>query len=254
MSKLFSLEGRVALVTGASRGLGWAIAEALAEHGAHVVLSSRDRAALERRAAELDRRGHSAQARAFDAADRAAGAAAVAAVQAEHGRIDILVNNAGMVHRDPIAELDDGDWDRVIETNLTSVMRLSRDAGRHMAARGHGRIINTASIMSLVARPGIASYVASKGGLAALTRALAVEFGPRGVTSNAIAPGYIVSEMTADLHSNPEFDTFVRGRTPLGRWGEAKEIGAVALFLASDASSYVNGHLLVADGGLTAAL
>ncbi len=133
-------------------------------------------------------------------------------------------------------------------------MRLSRDAGRHMAARGHGRIINTASIMSLVARPGVAPYIASKGGLAALTRALAIEFGPQGVTSNAIAPGYIVSDMTANLHDDPEFDSFVRGRTPLGRWGEAKEIGAVALFLASDASSYVNGHLLVADGGLTAAL
>ncbi len=254
MSKLFSLEGRVALVTGASRGLGWAIAEALAEHGAHVVLSSRDQAVLDARAAELEKRGLSAQARAFDATDRAAGAAAVAAVQAEHGRIDILVNNAGMVHRDTIAELADEDWDRVIETNLTAAFRLSRDAARHMAAAGHGRIINTASIMSLVARPGVASYVASKGGLAALTRALAVEFGPRGVTSNAIAPGYIVSDMTANLHDDPEFDSFVRTRTPLGRWGEAREIGAVALFLASDASSYVNGHLLVADGGLTAAL
>ena len=254
MSKLFSLEGRVALVTGASRGLGWAIAEALAEHGAHVVLSSRDQAALDERAAELEKRGQSAQARAFDAADRAAGAEAVAAVHGEHDRLDILVNNAGMVHRDAIAELADEDWDRVIETNLTAAFRLARDAARHMAARGHGRIINTASIMSLVARPRVASYVASKGALAALTRALAVEFGPQGVTSNAIAPGYIVSEMTADLHNDPEFDTFVRTRTPLGRWGEAKEIGAVALFLASDASSYVNGHLLVADGGLTITL
>ena len=156
MSDLFSLEGRVALVTGASRGLGWAIAEALAGHGAHVVLSSRDQSALDARAAELEQRGQSAQALAFDAADRAAGAEAVAAVQGEHGRLDILVNNAGINHREPLADLDDGDWDRVIETNLTSVMRLSRDAGRHMAARGHGRIVNTASIMSLVARPGIA--------------------------------------------------------------------------------------------------
>ena len=254
MSKLLSLEGRVALVTGASRGLGWAIAEAFAEHGAHVVLSSRDQAALDQRAAELEKRGLSAQARAFDAADRAAGAETVAAVQAEHGRIDILVNNAGINHRESIAELDDEDWDRIIEVNLTSVMRLACDAGRQMAARGRGRIINTASIMSLVARPGMAPYVASKGGLAALTRALAVEFGPQGVTSNAIAPGYIVSEMTAALKAKPEFDSFVTTRTPLGRWGEAKEIGAVALFLASDASSYVNGHLLVADGGLTTAL
>ncbi len=254
MPKLFSLEGRVALVTGASRGLGWAIAEALAEHGAHVVLSSRDQAALDARAADLKERGLSAQARAFDVSDRAAGAEAVAAVHGEHGHLDILVNNAGIVQRKPIAELADEDWDRIIETNLTAAFRLARDAGRHMAAAGHGRIINIASIMSVVARPGVASYVVSKGGLAMLTRALAVEFGPQGVTSNAIAPGYIVSEMTADLHDNPEFDSFVRERTPLGRWGEAKEIGAVALFLASDASSYVNGHLLVADGGLTIAL
>jgi len=254
MSDLFSLEGRVALVTGASRGLGWAIAEALAGHGAHVVLSSRDQSALDDRAAELEQRSQSAQALAFDAADRAAGAEAVAAVHGQHGRLDILVNNAGINHREPIAELDDEDWDRIIEASLTSACRLARDAARHMAARGSGRIINTASIMSMVARPGVAPYVASKGGLAALTRALAVEFGPQGVNSNAIAPGYIVSDLTAALQNDPEFDSFVRGRTPLGRWGEAKEIGAVALFLASDASSYVNGHLLVADGGMTVAL
>ena len=254
MSKLFSLEGRVALVTGASRGLGWAIAETLADHGAHVVLCSRDQATLDARAAELEKRGLSAQAHAFDATDRAAGAEAVAAVQVEHGRLDILVNNAGINHREPLADFDDGDWDRVIETNLTAVMRLSRDAGRHMAARGHGRIINTASIMSLVARPGIAAYIASKGGLAALTRALAVEFGSQGVNSNAIAPGYIVTDMNTALKADPEFDRFVRDGTPLGRWGEPREIGAVALFLASDASSYVNGHLLVADGGMTISL
>jgi gluconate 5-dehydrogenase len=254
MSELFSLEGRVALVTGASRGLGWAIAEALAEHGAHVVLASRDQAALDARVAELAGRGLSAQARAFDAADRAAGTETVATVQAEHGHLDILVNNAGINHRAPLAEFEDADWDRILETNLTSAMRLSRDAGRQMAARGHGRIINTASIMSLVARPGVPAYIASKGGLAALTRALAVEFGPKGVTSNAIAPGYIVSEMTALLKDQPEFDSMVRDRTPLGRWGEPREIGAVALFLASDASSYVNGHLLVADGGMTVTL
>ena len=254
MSKLFSLEGRVALVTGASRGLGWAIAEALAEHGAHVVLSSRDQAVLDERAAELEKRGLSAQALAFDAADRAAGAETVAAVHGEHGRLDILVNNAGMVHRDPIAELADEDWDRIIEVNLTAAFRLARDSARHMAARGHGRIINTASIMSLVARPAVSSYVASKSALAGLTRALAVEFGPHGVTSNAIGPGYIVTDMNTALKADPEFDAFVRAGTPLGRWGEPKEIGAVALFLASDASSYVNGHLLVADGGMTIAL
>ncbi|MCH8037884.1 MAG: SDR family oxidoreductase [Proteobacteria bacterium] len=148
----------------------------------------------------------------------------------------------------------DADWDRVIETNLTAAFRLAREAAKPMVAQGRGRIINTASIMGTVARPAIASYVAAKGGLVALTRALAVEFGAEGITSNAIAPGYISTEMTAGLEADPEFDAFVRKRTPLARWGRPEEIGAVALFLASDAGSYVNGHLLVADGGLTVAL
>ena len=254
MQKLFSLEGRVALVTGASRGLGWAIAETFAEHGAEVVLAARDQAALDARAEALAARGHKAHAMAFDVADRAASSEAVAAVAAEHGGLDILVNNAGIVHRGPIAEPADADWDRVIETNLTAAFRLAREAARPMVAQGRGRIINTASIMATVARPAIASYVAAKGGLVALTRALAVEFGAEGITSNAIAPGYISTEMTADLEANAEFDAFVRTRTPLARWGRPEEIGAVALFLASDAGSYVNGHLLVADGGLTAAV
>ena len=254
MSDLFSLDGRVALVTGASRGLGWAIAEALAGHGAEVVLSSRDQAALDRRAAELAAQGYKAHAMAFDVADRPAAAAAVQAVAAERGRLDILVNNAGIVHRAPIAELADADWDRVIETNLTACFRLAREAARHMLAQGYGRIINTASIMGPIARPGVGSYVAAKAALAALTRALAVELGPEGITCNAIAPGYISTEMTAKLQADPDFDSFVRARTPAGRWGAPEEIGAVALFLASEAASYVNGHVLVADGGLSAAL
>jgi gluconate 5-dehydrogenase len=254
MAQLFSLDGRVALVTGASRGLGWAIAEALAKHGAEVVLSSRDQSALDRRAGALAAQGHRAHAMAFDVADRPAAAAAVHAVATEHGRLDILVNNAGIVHRDPITELADADWDRVIETNLTASFRLAREAAQHMVAQGHGRIINTTSIMGPIARPGVGSYVAAKAGLAALTRTLAVELGPKGITCNAIAPGYISTEMTADLQANPDFDSFVCTRTPLGRWGAPEEIGAVALFLASDAASYVNGHVLVADGGLTVAL
>jgi gluconate 5-dehydrogenase len=254
MCELFSLDGRVALVTGASRGLGWAIAEALAEHGAEVVLGSRDQAALDRRAGALAAHGHRAHAMAFDVAERAAASEAVRAIVSEHGRLDILVNNAGIVHRDAIVELADADWDRVIETDLSACFRFAREAARHMVTRGAGRIINTVSIMGPIARPAIAPYVTAKGGLAALTRALAVELGPRGVTCNAIAPGYISTEMTAELEANPEFDAFIRTRTPLARWGRPEEIGAVALFLASDAASYVNGHVLVVDGGLTVAL
>ena len=254
MSDLFSLDGRVALVTGASRGLGWAVAEALAGHGAEVVLSSRDQGALDAHAASLTAAGHKAEALAFDVSDRDAATEAVEEVVRRHGRLDVLVNNAGLVRRDDLTEFSDADWDQVIEANLTAAFRLARAAAPQMIERGRGRIINMASIMSGIARPGIFSYVASKSGLAGLTRALAVELGPQGITCNAIAPGYILTDMTAGLAEDPAFDANVRGRTPLARWGRPPEIGSVALFLASDAASYVNGHLLVVDGGLTAAL
>ncbi len=254
MSERFSLADRVALITGASRGLGWAMAEAMAEHGAHVVLCGRSQATLDARVEALAARGLKAQAATLDAADRAGGSARVHEIAAAHGRLDILANNAGVMHREPITELADADWDRVIEADLTACFRLAREAAGHMVERGRGRIINTVSIMGPLARPGVAAYVAAKGGLAALTRALAVELGPRGVTCNAIAPGYIETEMTRDLRHSPAFDSLVRDRTPLRRWGRAEEIGAVALFLASDEASYVNGHVLVVDGGMTVAV
>ena len=170
------------------------------------------------------------------------------------GSLDILLNNAGIVHRDPVSELDTEHWRRVIETNLTSCFVLAREAARPMIARGWGRIVITASIMSFLARPGIAAYVSSKAALAGLTRVLAVELGPKGVTCNAIAPGYFVTDLTSGLVNDPEFDAFVRRRVPLGRWAEPRELGGVAVFLASDAASFVNGHVLTVDGGLTASL
>lgn len=251
MTDWFSLSGRVALVTGASRGLGWAIARALARAGASVVLNGRDRALLDERAAAIESEGGRASVAAFDVTQETAGREAVEAIVGEQGRLDILVANAGIQHRAPLEDHGTEDFARVIETNLTACYALARAVARPMRQQKSGRIIMTASIMSTVARPTIPGYIAAKGGLAALARALAVELGPEGITCNAIAPGFIETEMTEALMAKPEFFRWVTERTPLGRWGRAEEIAGPAVFLASDAGSYVSGHLLTVDGGMT---
>ena len=250
----FSLAGRVALVTGSSRGLGETLAEALAQAGAHVVLNGRDEAALAANEERFREAGLSVSARAFDVTDEAAAAAAVKEIADEHGRLDILVNNAGLARRAPLEAYPTEDWRTVMDVNLNACFYLAREAARPMLAAGYGRIIGIASIASFIARPVIAPYVASKHGLAGLTKALAVEFGARGVTANAIAPGYFVTEMTEHLAADPAFDGWLKGRTPMQRWGRPDELGGAAVFLASPASSYVNGHLLVVDGGMTASM
>ena len=251
MTDRFSLAGRVALVTGSSRGLGWAVARGFAEHGATVVLNGRDRAALEPRAAEL---GGESDVAAFDVADPEACERAVAGIVERRGRLDILVNNAGITHRQPTAEFPTERWRRVMDVNLTAPFVLAREAAKDMQRRRWGRIVNIASVLSLVARPTIPPYVASKHGLIGLTRAFAVEFGPQGITSNAIAPGYFLTEFNTPLKANPEFDRMVTTRTPAGRWGDPDELVGAAVFLASDAAAYVNGATLTVDGGMTAAL
>lgn len=251
MTDLFSLDGRVALVTGGSRGLGWAMAKAMAEKGARIVLNGRDRASLDEAAQRI---GKAAETQCFDVTDEAAAEAGIAAVAARHGRLDILIANAGIQHRRKLAEFATADWQRVIDTNLTACFVLARHAAPYLMQRRQGRIIMTASIMGGLARPTIAAYVAAKGGLVGLTRALAVELGPQGVNVNAIAPGYFATEMNAALTADAEFSRFIEGRTPLGRWARPEEIGGAAVFLAGDAASYVNGHVLYVDGGLTASL
>ncbi len=254
LSDLFSLEGKVALVTGASRGLGLAMARALARAGAHVALNGRYAETLDERVRELGDEGLAVSAAPFDVTDETAATAAVADIARRQGRLDILVCNAGIVHKEAVEALASEAWRRVIDTNLTSCFVLAREAARPMAEQGWGRIVMTSSILSRLARPGIAPYVVSKTALAGLTRALAVELGPKGITSNAIAPGYFVTEFTTALHADPEFEAMMRGRTPLGRWGEPDELAGAVVFLASEAGGYVNGHLLTVDGGLSVAL
>ena len=251
---MFDLSHKVALVTGASRGLGWSIAESLARCGAHVVLNARDGKALEARVAELHAQGLSGEAAAFDVNDTVAAERCVADIAARHGRFDILVANAGINHRAPLAEFGLADFQRVMNTNLTSVWVLCKAAARQMVARQGGRIIMTGSISAINARPTVSAYVASKGAVHALTKQLAVELAPDKITVNCIAPGFFATEMNTPLLENPEFNDWVCKRTPAGRWGTLQEIGPAAVFLASDEASYVSGLIMTVDGGFTAAM
>ena len=245
---LFCLQGKVALVTGSARGLGAAIALALAEAGADVVANDRtDPADTVRTIAALP--GRRALGLVVDLSDRAASDALVAGALDKMGRLDILVNNAGIIRRAPAEDYPDEAWDQVIEINLTAVFRLSRAAGRHMLARGSGKIVNIASLLSFQGGITVPSYTAAKSGVAAITKALANEWAGRGINVNAIAPGYMRTENTRPLAEDPVRSRQISERIPAGRWGEPRDLAGTAVFLASAASDYVNGHVLVVDGG-----
>ncbi len=251
---MFRLDDKVAVITGSTRGLGWAMANAFAGQGAHVVVNGRSVDDVRARVDELVAAGFAASGAAFDVADLDRATAALDDIVSRRGGLDVLINNAGINHRGPLDEFDQADWDRVMRVNLDAPFALAKSAAHHMKASAGGRIINTASIMGTVARPTIPAYVASKGGIRALTKALAVELAPHGITVNAIGPGYVATAMNAALVEDPEFNAMVTTRTPVGRWGRPEEIAAAAVFLASDEASYVTGQTLVVDGGMTTAL
>jgi gluconate 5-dehydrogenase len=253
---LFDLAGRVALVTGSSRGLGWAIARTLAAAGARVVLNGRDTATLAPRRAALEAWGLAAELAPFDVTEAAAATAAVADIAARHGRLDILVSNAGSSVRKPVLEQTDDDLRAVLEAHLVSGFRLAREAARLMVPAGYGRIVFISSINAFIARPGIPGYVTAKSGMNGMVRALGVEFAQTGVTVNAIAPGYFLTAGNeAVRRANPDFQARISARTPAGRWGVPdEEIGAAALYLVSDAARYTTGSVITVDGALTAAL
>jgi gluconate 5-dehydrogenase len=250
----FDLAGRVALVTGATRGLGWAIAQALAGAGAKILICARGADAAEQRAAALSAAGAAADALPFDVTDAAAVDAAFAAIRARYGRLDILVNNAGITVRKPLLEHTDGDWNAVLDTDLTACFRLSREAARLMVPQRWGRIIMVSSIASQVARPTIPGYVTAKAALNGLVRALAVELAPSGVTVNAVGPGYFPTEANQIVRADTAFYDWICRRTPAGRWGDPVELGGAVVYFASPAASYCTGAILMIDGGLTASM
>jgi gluconate 5-dehydrogenase len=252
---LFDLSGRRALVTGSSKGIGAALAAGLAGAGAEVVLHGRDRNALARARAELaGRTGTPVHAVAFDVTDAAAVEAGLREAEDTAGPLDILVNNAGTMHREPMLQLPAGQWQQLLDTNLTSAFLVGRAVARGMVERGYGKIINVCSVLTWLARPGIAGYAVSKAGLAMLTQSMCAEWAGSGVTANGLAPGYVVTELTRALAEDPEFDAWLRRRTPGGRWVRAEDLVGTLIWLAAPASDYVNGQVIAVDGGLTAVI
>lgn len=247
---LFDLRGRRALVTGASRGLGYAFAMTLARAGATAVLAGRDEAALLESTKKLRDEGLEASYAVMDVTDTASVDRAIAAT----GVVDILVNNAGIQHRAPLEKVADEDWQRVMSTNLDGVFRVSRAVVPGMIERKSGSIINVSSVQSSLARPSIAPYAASKGAITMLTKSMAGEWGQHGIRVNALAPGYFKTDLNSALIANPEFSSWLIGRTPMRRWGEVLELAGALLLLASSASSFIAGQTLVVDGGVTSVL
>ena len=253
-SKLFDLTGRTALITGSSAGIGYALAGGLASAGARIVLNGRDAGKLARAADALRGEGAFVLTMPFDASDGAAVTEGVAAIEAECGAIDILVNNAGMQLRAPLEKYEEANWHRLMKTNVDSVFLVGQAVARHMIERRRGKIINVCSVQSELGRPGIAPYTASKGAVKMLTKGMAIDWGPHGLQVNGLGPGYFKTELNQALVDNPEFTQWLVNRTPSRRWGDVQDLVGAAIFLASDASNFVNGHILYVDGGVTATL
>jgi len=249
MNKLFDLTGRLALITGSSRGIGRAIAEGYVAAGARVVINGRDAGAVH---TTVEAIGTNAVGAPFDVTNSSIVEAAIELIEMNHGPIDILVNNAGMTKRMPFTDFPEADWRQIMATNLDSVFFVTQSVARRMIPRSRGKIVNICSVMSELGRPTIAPYTASKGAVKMLTKAMCAEFARHGITANGISPGYFGTELNQALMADEKFSAWVCARTPAGRWGRVEELQGAAIFLASDASSFVNGHILFVDGGMTA--
>ena len=250
----FDLSGKTALITGSSAGIGLALAKGLAGAGAAVVLNGRTTSKVEQAATLLRQSGATVHAVPFDVADATAAAAAVEHIESTIGPIDILVNNAGMQRRAPLQDFEQSHWQELMRTNLDSVFIVGQAVARKMIPRGRGKIINICSVQSELGRPNIAPYTASKGAVKMLTKGMAIDWGPHGIQVNGLGPGYFKTELNQALVDNPEFSAWLIGRTPSRRWGDVEDLVGAAVFLASDASRFVNGHILYVDGGVTATL
>lgn len=254
MQDTFRLDGKTVLITGGSRGLGLVFARGLGHAGAKVVINGRNETQLMAAVTELSDGGIDAAGFAFDVTDPESVASAWSRMTAEVGEIDILVNNAGIQHRAPLEEFPFADWQKVLQTNLTAPFVVAKQAAQSMIQRRRGKIINICSMQSELGRRTIAPYAASKGGLKMLTRAMAVEWAQYNIQVNGVGPGYFLTEMTKPLADNPEFDSWLKGRTPAGRWGDPEELLGALVLLASPASDFINGQVIYVDGGLSAAI
>ena len=250
---IFDLSGQRALITGSTRGIGLALAAGLGRAGAGIVLNGRDSQALDAAKARLVGEGIAVSTSRFDVTDPAAVTAAVDEI-AQSGAIDILVNNAGMQHRAPLEDFPAEAWHKLMRTNLDSAFFVGQAVARHMIKQRGGAIINVGSVQSELGRPGIAPYAASKGAVKMLTKGMAIDWGKHGIRANGLSPGYFKTELNAALVADAAFSDWLTRRTPLGRWGEVEELIGAAIFLASKASSFVTGHMLFIDGGVTSQL
>ncbi len=252
--ELFGLSGKRALITGSSKGIGYALARGLAGAGAEIVINGRDGGKLNEAADQLKEGGAEVSTAVFDVTEPAAVRAGVAMIEADIGQIDILINNAGMQHRAPLEDFPDDAWETLMRTNLYSVFNVGKAVAQHMIRRKRGRIINVCSVQTALARPGIAPYVASKGAVANLTKGMCTDWAKHGLQVNGLAPGYFETELTEALVADKEFSAWLSNRTPAGRWGRVDELVGAAVFLSSGSASFVNGHILYVDGGITACL
>jgi len=248
---LFNLDKRRALITGSTQGIGLALAYGLARSGATIVLNGRDEMRVRKAAEQMRADGFKAEFAVFDVTDQSAVIAGVEHIENDFGAIDIVINNAGIQRRAPLEAFSSEHWNEIFNANVSSVFYVSQAVAKHMIARQKGKIINICSVQSQLGRPTIAPYTATKGAVANLTKGMCADWAKYGIQSNGLAPGYFATEMNKALVDNEEFSAWLCKRTPAGRWGQVDELCGAAIFLASDASSFVNGQILYVDGGMT---